>query len=143
MAKSKVTQKDTQRQETINPYFPNDNKIIKKLNGSGKASYHHPTGGKVCTWTNDLYSQLTLSFSRFKAMVAMLDDDDYDRFGFVFKSLIRDAENQLDEMFERVHDVIGVIELEIVSVDNRGYRDGMIVDANIEPITKASPETAT
>ena len=142
MAESQLTQKDTPRQETINPYFPNDNKIVKKLNGSGGASYHHPKGGKVYTWPNDLYSQLTLSLSRFKAMLDMLDDDDYDRFGFVFKSLIRDARNQLDEMFEHVHDAIGVIEIEIVGVNNRGYRVGMIVDANLEPITKASQETA-
>ena len=142
MAKSKVTQKDTPRQETIHPYFPNDFKIIRKLDESGKVSYHHPTGGNVYTWTNDLYSQLTLSLSRFKAMLDMLNEDDHDRFGFVFKSLIRDAEIQFDEMFEHVNDAIGMIELEIVGVNNRGYRVGMIVDANLEPITKASQETA-
>jgi len=148
MAENTVSSKDTPRQETIQPYFPNDYKIIKKLNESGTASYHHPMGGKVYTYSNDLHSQLNLSLVRFKLMVDMLDDDDLDKFGFVFESLIRDAGNQLDEIFKHVNNAIGGIELEIVGHNRSGYsgyRNGMIVGAKLGPCKKAteSPETAT
>ena len=156
MAENTVSSKDTPRQETIHPYFPNDNKIIKKVNGSGKVTYYHPSikrptsKDEVFTWESDLYSQLYLIISRFKTMFdTIFDSEDgevFDRFYFLFEAVMRDARNQMDEMFEHVDNNIGIIEMETVGGLNTGvYRDGLVVDASIRPRGEAieSPEIAT
>jgi hypothetical protein len=150
MAKSKVSSKDTPRQETIHPYFPNDCKIIKKVNGSGKATYHHPAhkkeGDGIYTWESDLYSQIAVSLERFEMLVGMACEKDFDKFSFLFDALMRDTKNQLDEVFEHIRNTIGIINLEMVGgVDNSIYRCGMVLGVSTRPgrKTKGSPETAT
>ena len=154
MAKSKVSSKDTERQETIHPYFPNDNEIIKKVNGSGKVIYHHPatkrptSKDEVFTWESDLYSQVYLIISGFKTMFDAIFDSEageaYDRFYFLFRALMRDAVNQMDEMFEHVSNNIGIIDIEMVGGNSSIYRNGMVVEARLRPTRDAteSPETA-
>lgn len=80
-----------------------------------------------------------MNFNIFSCAVAMLDDDDRDRFGFVFESLIRDAANRIDEIFNRVDNSIGRIILDMVAHGDSVYRDGMIINARLEPIKKAEP----
>ena len=152
MAKSIITSIDKSRQETIHPYFPNDCKIIKKVNGSGKVSYHHPTDRdneeEVHTYEYDLYSHLSHGLDRLQMLVDINygEDMELDKFYFVFKALVRDTQNQMDEMFEHVSNNIGIIEMETVGGLNTGvYRDGLVVDASVRPIKKTaeSPETAT
>ena len=155
MAENTVSSKDTPRQEVIHPYFPNDCKIIKKVDGSGKVIYHHPTierptrKDEVSTWECDLYSQMDLIISRFKTMFNTIYDSEdgevFDRFYFLFEAVMRDARNQMDEMFEHVSNNIGIIDLEMVGGNSNIYRNGMVVDARLRPRNEdtESPETAT
>ena len=51
----------------------------------------------------------------------------------------------MDEMFEHVHNTLGIIEVEMVGANRSFYRNGMVVGASIRPCGKAteSPENAT
>ena len=139
---TKATSKDTSRQETIQPIFPNDHEIIRELDKSGEASYYHPNSGdEVYTYDYDLYSQLSSIMSRLQAMVDILGDDDRNGFGFIFESLIRDATNQLEEIFKHIEDTIGHIELDIVGRNSSIYRIGMIVGARVKPTKEAAEAT--
>ena len=148
MAENTVTSKDTPRQETIHPYFPNDLKIIKNVDGSGRVTYHHPatkrptSKDEVFTWESDLYSQLDIIMSRFKTTFDMIFDSEdgevFDRFYFLFEAVMRDAEYQMDEMFEHVSNTIGIIDIEMVGANSTSYRNGMVVDARLRPTKKAT-----
>jgi hypothetical protein len=148
MAENTVTSKDTPRQETIHPYFPNDLKIIKNVDGSGRVTYHHPatkrptSKDEVFTWESDLYSQLDIIISRFKTTFDMIFDSEdgevFDRFYFFFEAVMRDAVNQVDEMFEHVHRNIGITEIEMVGGNSRIYRNGMVVGTRLRPRKEAT-----
>ena len=149
MANSKVSSIDTQRQEEIHPYFPNDCEIVRKFNGSGKATYHHPTSrddeDEISTCECDLYSHLSCGLDRLQMLVDINygEDVEPDGFYFVFKALMRDTQNQMDEMFEHVSNNIGIIEMETVGGLNTSvYRDGLVVDATIRPIQEVTDKAA-
>jgi hypothetical protein len=149
MSKSKLTQKDTPRQEEIHPYFPNDIKIVRKFNGSGKAKYYHPSSRNddddVSTCECDLYSHLRCGLDRLQMLVDINygEDVEPDGFYFIFKALLRETRNQMDEMFEHVSNNIGIIEMETVGGLNTSvYRDGLVVDASIRPIQEVTDKNA-
>jgi len=134
MAKSKLSQSDHPKQETVQPVIPQPGyKIVRETDESGKRSYYHPLGKEVETVTESLHDTLCDILARFDDMVGTMNDDAYDAIGFLLGPFVRDARHRLWEVFEIASRSIGEIKVDVVCHGNDTYRGGRIVGTFIEP----------
>lgn len=134
MDKSKISQKDTPRQETVYPAIPEDEMaIIRKTDETGERSYCNSDGDHIDTYEDDLYNFLTCLFDRIDGVIHLLGDDAYNEFGYILDPIIRHAQWQLYEIFEMMSRSIGEVNIDLICRNNWPYKDGRVVGVTLEP----------
>lgn len=132
--------------ECIVPVQPYELDIIKKVKESGEIFYDHPVRIDNDDEDNDevikvhaehLEDVLGDVLTKFKSLIRLLDEDDWDRFGYLGNVLVNDAQRQLDEIFNILDNKFGRIYCHVVDRKSGFYRPEMIVG-----ITIKSPDTA-
>lgn len=126
--------------EGIKPIFPNDYKIMRRIDEEGIITYQHPTGAQIETYNETLDSIISLGMERFKNLIEMLDDDDLSRFGYLFETLIENLEDQLYEIFTFMDKTIGEVTCTRITKGDCVYRHDRCVGVSITP-PKADDES--
>lgn len=132
-----------ERKEEIVDTFTRDKdyKIIKKTGVDGEAHYYHPLGSElenICKM--DLYDIFIEPINRFKSLVNMLDDEEYNNFGFLADALIEASDVLYDEVFYFIEKNIGTIEFDVIERNCLPYRAGRIIGVRVK---KENPEVPT
>lgn len=124
-----------ERKEEIVDTFTRDKdyKIIKRIGVDGEAHYYHPLGSELENIRKmDLDELFFEPINRFRSLVNMLDDDEYNKFGFLADGLIEAADVLYDEVFYFIEKNIGTIEFDVIGRDCFPYRAGMIIGARVK-----------
>lgn len=125
--------KQAPAKEVIQPVFPTDFPIVKEVKEDGTVVFSHPAGPEVETWEEPLDTILSLQMDRFRTLIELLDDDDRDRFGFLFNVLIDHAESQLHEIFHFLDQSVGKIECTLIMKNWHSYRTDRVVCVTLRP----------
>lgn len=107
--------------------------IVKKITKSGKVVYMHPVEGHVNYDKFTLYDILNLHFGAFRSLLGFMDDETNEQFGFLLETVIQNAENHVDKVFELIDQDAGIrnIEVHIVRRGNSFWRPGQVVGLTV------------
>ena len=114
-------------------YKPYQVSIYRHTLPDGSFEYRHPCIDRpIRTYSESLLDTMTAHLDFIQAAIDMLDDDDIDRFGFMFESLLRDFQVSIHEADHFIRQNIGEITVIKIAHDQRPYRHRAVVDAKIE-----------
>ena len=117
--------------ETIRPIPPLESEIIKETYKDGKVRYFHPVQVEIDTCHEQLYDFFEKMLSSFQDLVNFMDDNEYDRFGHLFQTILNDSFYRLHEAFEFIEKTIGIISVCIVARGETCYRNGRVVGTEL------------
>src|SRR3972149_2715664 len=95
--------------EVIGTIFPNDYKIMRRIDEDGVITYEHPIGPLVETYDEPLEMIISGGLERFVDLIEMLNGENESRVGWLFQGLVEELKTQLYEIFVFVDKTIGKI----------------------------------
>ena len=110
--------------------------------GDGSVIYRHPGGSQIDTYSLSLEEFLGSLVRKFKALVDMIDDEEYSNFGYLAEAVMRDFTIQADEALTAIADNIGDISFDLVSRNRWPYRGGKVLNAFLSPAQEKAPEAS-
>lgn len=113
-----------------------DYEIVRRVQEDGSVLYYHPiafSDDPEPVKGESLHDVVSTPIRRVKALVGLLDDDDWSRFGFVAETIIEEAERLYDEVFHFLDEVVGEIEIDVMGRNSVVYRTGRVLGARIIP----------
>lgn len=124
-------------QETVQAYPPKESEIIKETQADGvvvfKDSKSEITAKELSINDIDLHSLNYNWFSQLQALVEMLNDEDYSRFGSVFEILIDRFIHELDETYAFIRQAVGHIKIHRIQRNQWPHRTGRVVQVTLKP----------
>ena len=114
-------------------FFPLDEGIVKKITKNGQVIYLHPAEGRVSYDKFTLYDILNLHFGVLRSVLAFMNDETTEKFGFLLDVVIQNAENHVDKVFELLEKDAGIrnIEVHIVRAGNSFWRPGRVAGLTV------------
>lgn len=114
-------------------FFPLDEGIEKRVSKDGKVVYMHPAEGRVSHTTLTPYDILNLHFGALRSLLEFMDDETSEKFGFLLETVIQNAENHVDKVFELIEEDAGIknIEVHIVRKGSHFWRPGRVAGVTI------------
>lgn len=115
-----------------------DHKIVREVQEGGSVRYFHPTSfadEPENVTTESLYNVVTAPILRLKAIIDLLGDDDYARFGFVAEGIVEHAERLYGEVFHFLESAVGGIKVDVMGRHSVVYRPNRVLGMRIEPPT--------
>lgn len=120
---------------TITPYQyqPYSIDLLRIPNTDGTYTYRHPiTKNEVDTNEVSLFDLLSISIEKIRMIIDLMTEDDYERFGFIFKAVLRDVESTYYETLHHIDFNIGDIYLTRICHDQFAYITDTVIDATIK-----------
>lgn len=139
---NKETKRETMEGLSTRP----DYKIEREVQEDGSVLYYHPAAlsheRSEPVKGENLYDVLREPIRRVKALIGLLDDDDYGRFGFVAEAITEEADRLYDEVFHFLDEAIGKIEVDVMGRGSVVYRTGRVLSARITRLEDKENEVA-
>jgi hypothetical protein len=133
MKKATEGEQNEGKGEAVKAFVREEMEIIRKIGSDGEPHYFHPMGEEEITFTENLFDALQTPWNRLEALVQMMDDDDYDRIGFLLKGVLESAERLYEEVFHFVEEAIdGTIEVDRMGHSGGIYRADRVLGARIK-----------
>jgi hypothetical protein len=96
--------------------------------------YRHPISGKpIKVHEEDLTDVVNNQMEKLRILTDLLSDDDFSRFGFVFRAVLDGVEGTLRSICQRIKEDIGGLELATIGHDQFPYRTDAVVGAKLQP----------
>ena len=119
----------------------NDFEVLKKIHPDGEVTSHHSfSENKIRTYQGTYFDAVSLAFSQLDSFVNMMTDSDYERIGFIFKALLRDAQLQLEDIEGALKKYIGEIKIERACHGEWPCMPGTVLEVSIESVNKEAAE---
>jgi len=121
--------------EVIGTIFPNDYKIMRRIDEDGVITYEHPIGPLVETYDEPLEMIISGGLERFVDLIEMLNGEDgkAGRFCRLFRVLVEDLETQLYEIFMFMDKTIGKITCTRIDKGDDAYRRHRCIGVSVTP----------
>ena len=121
-------------QERISPVSPFKIDIIKEIKENGRVVFKHPVGSEIDFYEQELFQVFNVALCRLKGLFILLDDEDWDRFGYLGQILVEACEQQFYEMFHYIDKEIGNIFVQIVKRGQYPYRPGQVIGVSTKSL---------
>ncbi|SMC74539.1 hypothetical protein SAMN02746065_10911 [Desulfocicer vacuolatum DSM 3385] len=106
--------------------------LEKHILPDGTTEYRHPWAHhKVNVKTQSLSFMMKASIERFKVMLDILSDDEYEKFGAPFMAMIRDSSSTIDEAIHCIEKSVGEIQVSVIERHQFPYKAGAVVNAKL------------
>ena len=132
-----MTAKGKQRQEkSVREVLPvplEDYHLIREEAEDGTITYRHPAGGAADVQEEEIDMLVASMHERYQRLIALLDREDYERFGVLFDALFAYNRQQMHEILTFITRAIGRIEVHSIYYKDDFYRVGRVVGISIEP----------
>ena len=82
--------------------------------------------------TKTLSFMMKSSIKKFKVMLDILSEEDYQKFGHAFMSMIRDTSATMEEAIHYIEQNIGEIQVSVIGHNQFPYKAGAVINAKLE-----------
>jgi hypothetical protein len=119
---------------TITPhvYTPESLSLERHSLPDGTIEYRNSlSGSQVEVETKTLSFMMRHSFEKFKVLLDILSEEDYQKFGHPFMSTIRDTRSTMEEAIHCIEQNVGKIEVSSICRNQFPYKPGGVIDARV------------